>query len=131
VPTHGVAVKLAGTPEPGNVVTATIHAPTKPNNLYILAASLGQGPFPLPLGPFGSLGLTQDFVFNLSVSPNPFFTFGVLAPLNGSGVSAGTDTIFIPPLAALSGVSLYFATVLIDPALGISGVSPTARMVIL
>jgi len=129
VPTHGVALKLTGTPEPGQTVTVKVHAPARPGHGYIAAASAGTGPIPTPMGP---IGLTLDAVLSFSLTPNPYLVFNYLGTLDANGVSPGTDRVVIPAIPALSGITLYFATVTVHPGtLLLSGISPTARITVL
>ncbi len=129
VPTHGISVKLSGVPELGNIINVTVRCPGLPGHLSKVAASAGTGPLPTALG---GLGLSWDWIFDISLTPNPYLSFAPAGLLNAQGLSSGPDHVYIPVLPVLSGFTLYIAAATFDPfTLVPSAVSPTARILIL
>ncbi len=119
-PDHGVTLIGGGPFEIGAPVELTLCAPEAPNQFYLIAASFGttgfslQG-FHIPLNP--------DFLFSLSLSPNPYM-HGFVGVVESSGLAFAEMELPIDP--TLAGMQFYLAgmTLTVNPAPTLSGVSP-------
>lgn len=107
----GGRVNATGNPRLGIAFPVTFDAPVDGGRQYVGAASLGQGPIPLP--PHGSLNLTPDGLFNLTtanVIPQVFA--GIRGTMNGSGQAICQVTV--PNVPVAQGLTFYMAYVTVD-----------------
>lgn len=120
VPDHGVTLIADGPFEIGAPVELTLCAPDAPDQFYLIAASFGTTGFPLqgfhiPLDP--------DFLFSLSLSPNPYM-HGFVGVVESSGLAFAE--MELPLDHTLAGMQFHLAgmTLTVNPAPTLTGVSP-------
>jgi len=120
VPDHGVTLIADGPFEIGAPVELTLCAPDAPDQFYLIAASFGTTGFPLqgfhiPLDP--------DFLFSLSLSPNPYM-HGFVGVVESSGLAFAE--MELPIDHTLAGMQFFLAgmTLTVNPAPNLTGVSP-------
>ena len=91
----------------GSSLALQLALPGEPGAAYVLAASLGLGTLPLPVGQI--VPLRADPVLSLSLSAGPPLFVGFQGQLSAAG---GANANFaVPALAALRGLDFYFSGV--------------------